>query len=107
MHRVRTDTSSNASGSAPIRATCSKLGSAGCSTTACDAVWEATLRAHMRPAPLHELHGAMSGTNGTRLLDDGGLYSRVFTRTVFPLLDRMNGTTIAAKLEELLQAENI
>lgn len=33
------------------------------------------------------------------------LYTRLFERTVFPLLDRANGTTIAAKLEQLLAGE--
>jgi len=35
------------------------------------------------------------------------LYTRIFEPAVFPLLDRLNGTTIAPKLEELLASEHV
>ena len=36
-----------------------------------------------------------------------GLYSRAFGATLFPLLDRLNGTSIAVKYAELLEGEHL
>src|SRR5262245_54258346 len=108
MHRAAIATSSSGSASGPTPATSSKRVSQECSTTACAAVWETMLPVHtQRQRRRPEPHGVMSTKNVTRLFANSGLYARVFTRAAFPVLDRCNGTTIAPKLNELWQGENM